>query len=290
MIEGEELEAWLEAHNREYRRRDIPPKQRLLEALRDLLNEKGIAVPFGDPIAQSISAWFESHTQAGSMAVGPTIEGAYRFDGVFWPLQMHFVIGTVRIKPKDSLVGMPPEMLDDLFRDHQSRDAYLNYWLDCADIRFMSERSSRQDGIGHRFLVSACEEFRAGAKLLVDRFDFWRSIQHSRMAVEMSCKAALAAQQGWSEKDVAKLKHRLDRAIQELGDFFAPDQQSRFLSYIEEFPEIGNRYEPNQHDQNTAWRAHQVALRILAEILRRLVPRESIRLQSGLPEAINFAL
>lgn len=100
MIEAGELYAWLEERNCDYRRRDIPPMRRVFEALDDLQREKGISVTLTDPISRSISAWFEAHTPPGSMTIGPTVEGAYRFDGTVWVLQMSFVIGSARINPK----------------------------------------------------------------------------------------------------------------------------------------------------------------------------------------------
>lgn len=269
---------WLEALNDKFLKKNIPPKQRPWMALGEWSLFIGrLPIHWNDPDSRKILDWFERR-YPGSQQIGPMFQGAFYFDGSFWPVFIPIAFGHFALDAFECLKTMPEATKAALNSDRESFPLYINLWVDCVDYGYGLDgqiHPSQNDTFCVELFRSGANELDAAVSMLLGRNPNPKSIEYARMATEMFLKAFLAAKAGLSQSEAQDLGHRLERAATKC----LAVQNNADLEYISSavtvFPSIKERYEGKTRTPIELWKAYSLAQFTGATIIRLLNGRDS---------------
>jgi hypothetical protein len=132
----ESTKAWLRDLNGQFRRSNVPTKQRPWMAWLEWAKHTGEHVSLGDDIVKEIFSWFEKNSKTGLQFIGPMYVGAFYYDSSFWPVVVPVVFGRVQLDARDSLKTMPEAVSLNLFRDRQELLDFMSLWGNCLDYAY----------------------------------------------------------------------------------------------------------------------------------------------------------
>src|SRR5688572_23103797 len=135
-------ETWLRELDAEFRRADVPPKQRPWIVWQELIKHSGEQVSLNDDIVKEIFNWFEKNSRAGPQYIRPMYVGAYYYNSAFWPVVIPIVFGRVQLNARDSLKTMPDAVAVSLFRNCDELPDFMSLWGNCLDYGFGMDQLS----------------------------------------------------------------------------------------------------------------------------------------------------
>lgn len=285
------LETWLRELSAEFRRTDVPPKQRPWIAWQEWAKHSGDSVSLNDEIVKEIFIWFEKNSKAGLQYIQPMYVGAYYYDSTFWPVVIPVVAGRVQLDARESLRTMPDAVATSLFKTRSELMDFMSVWGNCLDYGFGMDHllSASPNGFAKQLLTSGDQRLTATVTLLLQDRPNASSIESCRMATEMFLKAYLAVRMGLTEEDAKrKIGHRLDEALTMCESI---DPQSELLTIkanLNVFPDIGDRYKGTEPPLGILWRAYEIAQFTGTTICRALTSRDvrrTLRIRDASPKA-----
>lgn len=280
-------ETWLRELSAEFRRTEVPLKQRPWIAWQEWARQSGDPVSLNDEIVKEIFIWFEKNSKAGLQYVQPMYVGAYYYDSAFWPVVIPVVAGRVQLNARESLKTMPDAVVMTLFKNRNELMDFMSVWGNCLDYGFGIDHllSASSNGFAKQLLTSGDQRLTATVTLLLQDRPNTSSIESCRMATEMFLKAYLAAKTGLTEEDAKrKIGHRLEEALSMCALI---DPQSELLTIkasLNIFPEIGDRYRGTERPLGILWRAYEIAQFTGTTICRVLTGRDvrgTLRVRNG---------
>lgn len=271
-------EEWLESINEEFRKNDIPHKQRPWLAWREWAKYKGISVSLNDEVVKKIFAWFENNAKAGSQYLGSMYTGVYYYDSCFWPVFIPIVFGSVQLNARDSVKTMPETIVARLWRDRNEVTQYASLWADCTDYAFGIDDLMKGKAIGgfaQEVLASGDQQLNATVTLLLEDRPNPKAMESARMATEMFLKAFLAATGGLTEKEAKdKIGHNLEKALNRCLTLDAKSELQAIQPDLNVFPDIGDRYKGTEKPSRELWIAYGAAQFTGTTVARSLSGRD----------------
>jgi hypothetical protein len=273
-------EAWLQKINSDFRRDDVPPKQRPWLAWKEWAKHAGQPLPLSDDVAKKIFRWFENHTKAGVQYIGPMYTGVFYYDSCFWPVFVPIVFGRVQLRAWDYLKTMPDAVMKQLWREPTEVKSYADHWVNCIDYAFgINDLRTRKNfnEFTQQLLESADQEMNAAISLLlVEDRPNPKAIERATMATEMFLKMFLAAKAGLTEDEAKhKIRHDLEEALRRC---VAADNESELLtiqSSLDVFPGINDRYKGTDQPLGVLWRGYEIAQFTGTTVCRSLTGRDT---------------
>jgi hypothetical protein len=271
------IETWLRGLNAEFRRTNVPPKQRPWIAWQEWAKHSGEPVSLNDDIVKEIFSWFEKNSRAGLQYIRPIYIGAYYYDSAFWPVVIPVVLGRVQLNARDSLKTMLDAVAAGLFRNRNELLDFMSAWGNCLDYGFGIDHlsSAPPNEFAKQLLASGNQRLTATVTLLLQDRPNASSLESSRMATEVFLKAYLAVKSGLTEEEAKrKIGHDLDEALTRCVSI---DPKSEFLTIkasLNVFPDVGDRYKGTNQPLGILWRAYEIAQFTATTICRSLTGRD----------------
>lgn len=271
-------EEWLEHINEEFRKNDIPHKQRPWLAWREWAKYTGMSISLNDEVVKKIFAWFEKNTKAGSQYVGSMYTGVFYHDSCFWPVFIPIVFGRVKLDARDSLKTMPETIVARLWRDRNEVTQYASLWAACADYAFGIDdlrKGKALGGFAQELLGSGDQQLNATVTLLLEDRPNPKAMESARMATEMFLKAFLAVRAGLTEKEAKdKIGHNLEKALNRCLVIDAKSELQAIQPDLSVFPDIGDRYKGTEKTSRELWIAYGAAQFTGTTVVRSLSGRD----------------
>jgi hypothetical protein len=271
-------EKWLEDINAEFRKMDIPTKQRPWLACGEWSKYTGISISMDGDVAKTIFTWFEKNTKAGSQHIGSLYTGAYYYDSCLWPVFIQIAYGRVKLDARDALKTMPDSIVATLFKDRNRVAEYVLVWADCVDYGFGIDDLKKTAGFGkfaQELLNSGDQQLRATVALLLQDRPSPKATEFARMSTEMFLKAFLAARTGLTEQQAKnKIGHDIGKALIMCLDFDTKSELKDIQPHLNVFPDIGDRYKGSDEPLKEIWRAYAIAQCAGTTVARALSGRD----------------
>lgn len=271
-------EAWLRKINEEYRKREVPSKQRPWLALLDWAKHTGDSISFGDEIAKEIFNWFEKNSKVGSQYIGPMYVGALYYDQSFWPVFIPTVFGMTRLNARDSLKTMPDSTVLDLFANRHELSEYVAVWVNCVDYALGVDdlKGDALNDFTRELLAAGDQKLKATVTLLLQDQLNSSAIESARMATEMFLKAFLAAKDGLTERDAKYgIRHDLEKALKRCVAKDPASELRGIQSDLKIFPSIDDRYKGTDQPRAILCRGYEIAQFTGTTICRSLSGRDT---------------
>ncbi|PWT76536.1 MAG: hypothetical protein C5B59_06260 [Bacteroidetes bacterium] len=271
-----ELQTWLQNLNAEFRRNDVPPKQRPWIAWQEWATHSGESLSLNDDVVKEIFNWFEKHSKAGLQYIQPLYVGAYYYDSTFWPVVIPVVFGRVQLDARESLKTMPDAVASGVFRDRNELMDFMSFWANCLDYGFGIEgtQSAALNEFAKRLLSSADQRLTATVSLLLQNQPNSSCLESSRMATEMFLKAYLAVHSGLTENDAKRIGHDLNEALSRCVTATPSSELRTLVNDLNVFPDVGHRYQGSEEPQGILWKAYETAQYVGATVCRSFTGRD----------------
>jgi hypothetical protein len=271
-------ERWLEEINEEFRKNDIPPRQRPWLAWGKWAKYTGMPIALNDDVVKTIFAWFEKNTKAGSQHMGSLYTGAYYYDSCLWPVFIPISYGTVKLDARDALKTMPESVVERLFSDRNKVLEYVSVWADCVDYAFGLDNLKKTGGFGRfaqELLNSGDQQMRATVALLLQDRPSPKVTESARMSTEMFLKAFLAVKAGLTEQEAKnQIRHNIEEALNRCLAFDTKSELRDIQPHLNVFPDIGDRYKGSDKPPRELWRAYAIAQCAGTTVARTLSGRD----------------
>jgi hypothetical protein len=131
------------------------------------------------------------------------------------------------------------------------------------------------------FLASANQQLSAAGSLLLQQPPEPKSLEASRLAVEMFLKAYLCIHHGFTEEKVRKYSHRLDDILKAVCMSAPNCELQQLTGHLSWFPAVDDRYAGKQYTGIELWRAYRTAL-FAGACVARSVSIRNLRHELGL--------
>lgn len=281
MIDAENSEPsdqWLEQINEQFRRNDVPHRQRALEAWMTWCEQAGVSNSWNDPGAKKIFDWFEKNTKAGSQDFGPLYVGSFYYDTCFWPVLVPVVAGKRTLDASESLGKMPDPIKQRLQRDRQEYMHYLSVWTDCVDFALgIGACMGRADlsTFGSELFRSGTQELNETVTLLHERNANPSAYESARMTTEKFLKAFLASKNQLSEREAIKVfGHNLRRLLNRCLQVDGKSELRAIRKELNTLPQVRERYVGAERSNAQLWVAYSVAQFVAATAVRSVTGRD----------------
>lgn len=181
------------------------------------------------------------------------------------------------------LLLMPEPVKSSLLQQPGPSALYKATWADCFDYSYGldDDRHEKQLSMHAPFLPSADQQLLASESLLLQRPAQPKSIESSRMAVEIFLKAYLCIHHGFTEAAARGFSHNLETALHAILSLAPASELQRLRGRFGVFPSVGERYEGKSYAGEQLWEAYSIALYTGASIARSISSR-NMRGQFGL--------
>lgn len=270
-------EEWLKALNTEFRKNDIQPKKRPWEAIRRLSIDFGVSVGFPSKEAKQIFEWFVTHSKSNAYQMGSLFESVYFFDAQFWLLSVPISCGTIGLNPLDSLEEMPENIKNELMSNEEQENEFVNFWGDCIDYGFGFDDLNSTSGLneyGMQLFKSGNEELRVASAILNKPRPDSRAILACRLAVEIFFKSYIALKNGLTEKEAKSISHNLKNGFDKFIEVSGFKHWESLREELDIFPEIQERYKPQDIPLKQLWNSFIIAQSLGAVIVREYTDRD----------------
>jgi hypothetical protein len=275
-------EDWLRAINEKFRREDVPPKARPILAILEYskqFNCSWLSPSYPSDIDNTIANWFYENTKPGSHKIGSLYKGAFYFDSCFWQIDIPIGFSCCRINAFDSLTSMPDNFKIEIQSKHQILSEFISIWLDCVDYAYGYDdilHLNKFNQLAINFVKSAHKELQATVSLLLEESPQAKSIETSRMAIEMYLKAILIIKNGWNdETQVKKIGHNLVEAVQQCITVTNNQDLEIIREQLNFFPPINERYKAKDWKTSELWFGYGIAQFIATTFTRMFSDRDS---------------
>jgi hypothetical protein len=274
MMTTEKLLAWLKAANARYRAKGLPPKQRSIEAIKDLVGVIGSPIEFTSPVAKTVFAFFEQQTKEGSQTFGLLYRGAYFFDASFFPVAIEIPFGSPQLDPFKALTSMPEQMQADIKSDPQEKARYEEHWLVCRDYALahdILDHGKVTNRLAKDFLRNGRKNLEGVVAQLLETRAISAAIMGTAMVVELYLKAFLIDRVGKDEDFVKyEVGHKLSKAIEECLAFTSIPELLPAQTNLALFPKIEDRYTGPDRSEADLWKTYQLAQQAASAVVRLL--------------------
>jgi hypothetical protein len=132
----EKTKTWLRELDGEFRKNNVPTKQRPWIAWQEWGKHSGKPLSLNDDFVKEIFTWFEKNSKSGPQYIRPIYIGAYYYDSAFWPVVIPVVLGRVQLDARDSLKTMPDALAVSLFKNRNELVNFTSLWGNCLDYGF----------------------------------------------------------------------------------------------------------------------------------------------------------
>lgn len=255
-------EEWLEGINAEFRKNDVPHKQRPWLAWTEWSKHIGMSTEFRDENVRKIFAWFKQNSPDGAHQIGPFYTGLFYFDAHFWPVHIPVVQGTVELQAFNSLDSMPDNIKSRLRADQQAMQDFAAVWGDCVDYSFGFEDLIKVDiaTLWQDLLRSGHQQLQATVVLLQGNRPNPKAAEPARMATEMFLKAFIAYRAGISDSEARRqLGHDLEKALDKCIEIEPQSELIAIRPELSRFPDIAERYKETDKTPWELWRMYGMA-------------------------------
>jgi hypothetical protein len=200
--------------------------------------------------------------------IGKQFTGIFYSMGEFWEIDIPFIAGRVRLDAFKAL-NMPSELKTSLAQDPYDRLQLIYLFADCIDYGLsMSEIERRVPPIALQFLTAGDKHLRSAGSLLFQMNASSRSIDDSRMAIEMYLKAGIASRQTVDEEWLRKkVGHDLEKGVQLCVDL-GYHELAGSSDHISRLPGVESRYKVPERPLGHLWFCYRLALAVGTTILR----------------------
>ncbi len=252
-------EGWLEKINDEFRKNDIPHKQRPFLAWIEWSKHIGVSMEFSDENVRRIFSWFTQNSPVGAHQIGSFYTGLFYFDAHFWPVHIPVVYGTVELHAFNSIDTMPDNIKVRLQADQQAAQDFAAVWGDCVDYSLGIEGLIKVDNgaFWKDLLRSGHQQLQSTVALLEGNRPNPKAAEPARMATEMFLKAFIAYNTGMTDAEARKqVGHNLEKALDKCLEI---DPQSELIAIrpaLSIFPEIAERYKETDKTLWELWRMY----------------------------------
>ena len=278
-------EEWLEAFNARMSEQDIPHVQRPFRALMEWTKTHQCTILGGSAAENKLFQWFYDRSPVGAHNVPSKYVGPFYFDSTFWPMRVPQVWGINLNLNLAEFIDMPGAVKDSMFRSTDAATQYKSIWADCSDYSYgLDDAGFNADPMTRKpFLVSAAQQLSAAASLLLQRPAECRAMEASRMAVEMSMKAYLCIQHGFTKEKAAAYKHRISDLRNVIHSLDAQGEIAAITGqHVTIFPAaVGERYEGKEYSSANLWHAYRVAL-YSGACVARIISNRRMRRELGI--------
>lgn len=268
---------WLKALNTEFRRNDIEPRKRPWEAIRRYSTDFGVSVSLSSEVANQIFEWFIAHSKPDAHQIGSLFESVYFFDTQFWLVSVLIGYGTVELIPFDSLEKMPENIKNELISDKDQSNEFITFWGDCIDYGFGFDDLNKTSGLdeyGMQFFKAGNQELRVASAILNQPRPDSRAILACRLAVEMFFKSYIALKNGLTEKEAKSIGHNLNKGLNKFIEVSGYGHWEEIREKLDVFPEIHERYKPQDIPLRQLWNGFVIAQSLGAVIVRENTDRD----------------
>jgi len=266
-------EDWLVKINDEFRKNNIPHRQRPFLAWSAWTKHVGVSTEFRDKNVRNIFAWFEKNSPVGAHHIGSFYSGLFYFDAHFWPVHIPLVYGTVKLHAFNSIDTMPDNIKSRLQTDRQASQDFAAVWGDCLDYSFGLEGLIRADKntFWQDLLRSGHQQLQSTVSLLEGNRPNPKAAEPARMATEMFLKAFIVYKTGMTDTDARKqLGHDLSKALDKCLEIEPQSELIAIRSELSLFPEIAERYTETDKTLWELWRMYGMAQYTATTIVRAL--------------------
>jgi hypothetical protein len=241
-------EDWLEAFNARTGAEEVPHIRRPFLALLEWTRVNHCEIMGGSPVDQKVFDWFYARSPEGSHILPPMHEGVFFFDSAFWLVRVPRIYGRNLALNIYEFIEMPDILKGSLFHS-TSAEQYKAIWADCFDYSYGLDDNNfdPHPAMKKPFLASADQQLSAAASLLLKHPPEHKSMESSRLAVEMFLKAYLCIHHGFTEEQARKFSHRLDEALRAISDRTPASELQRLTGNLRWFPNVGERYAGNEY-------------------------------------------
>jgi len=265
--------------NEELRREDIAPGVRPWEAMRRISQRTKRSIDFPSAEANFIFEWFKLNTKPGSQEMGHLYQGAYYYDSTFWGVSLPITFGIVIINARDALYNMPDTIKKILANDKKAVNDYAFFWANCVDFGSTYEelyKDKNYDSFGRQLLNAGYEELSSATTLLLENRPNKRAILNCRMATEMLLKCFIAFKVGLSENQAKKIGHDLNELFNKFLEVSGNHNLSKIKDVLQVFPDIHERYKPQNIDNKSLFKGYCFAQFIGAVIARTFTDQDAL--------------
>ena len=270
-------EEWLKALNTEFRKNDIEPRKRPWEAIRRYSTDFGVSVAFSSKVANQIFEWFVAHSKSDAHQIGSLFESVYFFDTQFWLVSVPIIYGSIELIPFDGLEQMPENIKNELMSDEEQANEFVTFWGDCIDYGFGFDdlnNSSGLDEYGMQFFEAGNQELRVASAILNQPRPDCRAILACRLAVEMFFKSFIALKNGLTKEEAISIGHNLKKGLNKFIEISGYGHWEKLREEIGIFPEIHERYKPQDIPLRQLWNGFVIAQSLGAVIVREYTDRD----------------
>jgi hypothetical protein len=255
-------EDWLIAINDEFRKDGVEQRGRPWKALQLYSVEFNVSVNLSSDLANKIFEWFSAHSKPGVGQIGSLYESVYFFDTQFWGVSIPVIFGEVKINPFDSLDEIPESIKKEIMLNKRLTDEYVEFWGECINYGYGFDdlrKTSGLDPFGIQFLEAGDQELRMASKILNQSRPDSRAILTCRLAVEMFFKSYIALKKGLSEKEAKSISHNLNTGLDKFIEASGYDHWEKARETLTIFPEIHDRYKPQEIPLKQLWEGFSLA-------------------------------
>jgi len=260
-------EEWLEAINETLSGEGVIPERRPIEAWRRWSIESQQSATFGGEASRAIGEWFSRNTAYGLNTHQPFGRSAFYWDMAFVEIGMPLVFGRPQILPLKQIRNVPERLVERLAASGKTLHAYLDHFNNAYGIFVMEENIRRLDEASPtpagQFVLAASRQLSSATAVLLTAPPSAKALEDSRLAVEISIKAALILKLGHTDISLQKqFGHRLVPLRNELLKVL-PDPGFTEAE-LKIYPEVAARYGDLPRDRENLWKGYALATRIVA--------------------------
>lgn len=270
-MEAQELEKYLEKHNKEFQKLHIEPKRRPFEFIARYSIEINQPINLSSYLEKYIFEWFEKRSMKGAHSIGNLYTSVYYYDAQFWELTIPMFYGTVELNALDSLKSMPDIVKRDFLNNDKQRIDFIACWTDCLDYAIgLSELKKKTDieQFGKKLLLAAHDEMKSATSNLLSLPMQKRAIINCTMAVEIGLKAYIALKKGLTEKEAKRFGHDLNKLLDETIKLSGNCELEILRERFKFLPDISSRYQEQELSLLRLWNGYVLAQTIMSFVVR----------------------
>jgi hypothetical protein len=216
--------------------------------------------------------------------VGALYTGTFFYDSCFWKISVPLMYGTVRFNMLDFICEMPTLTKDRLTSQREEVTQFVFVGADCVDYAFGIDDIKNGVTIAAvplfaTQLARSADGYLRGTVDLLNssRVPNPRAMETAGLATEMFLKSYLATHAGLDESGAKRLRHDLNKIVQECIRHSNSQELTSIAELIQVFPDVNARYLGHAYDALALWNAYSAAQQAGAAFVRSVTDRICVR-------------
>ncbi len=269
---------WIDAFNKDCRKRQVPVGERPFLALQKWAGLNGqnhplvelILAHLGSEAFNALYAFFKANTSLGRDHSAPIRQSCFLYDEAFWPVYVPVIYGSCVVDPIRSVAGMPNAVLQALGFDSSARDELDAHWFDCSH-HMNNHRLIDGDQLpelARNFLAGGEKSLFAAVESLLAIPPNPKVAELSRDAFESTLKGFAVVKTALTVEEAIKIRHRLPKLVQHCASVIPVSETTRLEKACSLYPKVDVRYEKTAFSTRQLWQCYAEAQHAMAISLR----------------------